>query len=414
MISSRLVTVCVLATCAIVGVVLAKSRPSEARFDPKTLVPGKSGAIHLSGLNALRAIAATGVMLSHLGAGLGFFGGTPLPTLMLAGYGVVIFFALSGFLITFLLLHEAPAVDIRAFYMRRVLRIWPIYFLVLLAAIALVKLFTITSWGPEKPGPVLLFYVFLLANVPFALERSFPFIGHFWSIGVEEQFYLFWPWFFRSKENAPPLSREARMARSRRRVTVFLVAFAALRIVILLVARRHPMPLLEGLFGTNRFDCMAIGSLAAHWVLERNDQFLKIVTWPGFELMGWAMIVLAASNQFQVSAIIDGLLVAILAVALIVNGACNPQRLLSLEREPFKFLGKVSYGIYVYHPMMIFFAAKAWSALSLPSVMRLPFAYSFVVIGTLLVSHLSYQYFEKAFLRIKTRWERVPSSGSRL
>jgi peptidoglycan/LPS O-acetylase OafA/YrhL len=412
MISSRLVTVGVLAACAIAGSVLAKSRPAEARFDPKALVPGASGGIHLTGLNALRAIAATGVMLSHLGAGLGFFGGAPLPTLMLAGYGVVIFFALSGFLITFLLLHEAPAVDIRAFYMRRVLRIWPIYFLVLVAAIALVTFLPITNWGPEKPGPLLVFYFLLLANVPFALDQSFPFLGHFWSIGVEEQFYLFWPWFFRSKESAPPLSRIARIARSRRRVTVFLVAFAALRIVILLVARRHPMPLLEGLCGTNRFDCMAIGSLAAHWVLERNPQFLKVVTWPGFELMGWAMIVLAATNQFQIAAITDGLVVAVLAVVLIVNGACNPHRLISLEREPFKFLGKISYGIYVYHPMMIFFAAKAWAALSLPSAMRLPFAYSVVVVGTLLISHLSYQYFEKAFLRIKTRWERVPS-GSR-
>src|SRR4051812_16240676 len=97
--------------------------------------------LHFSGLNGLRAIAAIAVVFAHTTTGLYSFGldcfifgkypdGNPKSTL-LAGFGVSIFFALSGFLITYLLLEEKrqKEINIKNFYIRRILRIWPLYYL---------------------------------------------------------------------------------------------------------------------------------------------------------------------------------------------------------------------------------------------------------------------------------------------
>src|SRR5688572_17546909 len=92
----------------------------------------ESNRIHLPGLNGIRAIAALAVIFSHIGLSLHQFGLKSLPDIDLAGYGVTIFFALSGFLITYHLLIEKQRferVNIRQFYIRRILRIWPLYYL---------------------------------------------------------------------------------------------------------------------------------------------------------------------------------------------------------------------------------------------------------------------------------------------
>src|SRR5689334_11784431 len=103
--------------------------------------------LHFSGLNGLRAIAALSVLFGHTTMGLSSFGlnpfifgqysdGTPTTTL-LAPFAVSIFFALSGFLITYLLLEEkrTTEINIKNFYTRRILRIWPLYYLYLIISI---------------------------------------------------------------------------------------------------------------------------------------------------------------------------------------------------------------------------------------------------------------------------------------
>jgi peptidoglycan/LPS O-acetylase OafA/YrhL len=395
----QLVTLGVFAACAAIGQLALRSE--KPTFDEALLAPTKSGVLHLAGLNGLRAIAAVAVMLSHLGAGISFFGGTSFATRSLAGYGVTIFFSLSGFLISYLLLleREKAPIAIGAFYMRRVLRIWPLYFFVLAAAIAIVSLAGVTAWGPEHPSGLLVFYFVLAANVPFVLEASYPFIGHFWSIGVEEQFYLFWPWFFRTTKVDPKITAK--------RVAIFLALFLVLRFVLLMLSRRMGMPALAGFLGTNQFDCMAIGSLGAHALYLRNQTFLRIVTAPGLQLVAWSMIALAAVNWFHLVSMFDHNVVAVLAVVLIVNGCANPARVLSVDSWVFNTLGKISYGIYVYHPLMIFLSAKLWLLLGMPEGLRLPFAYVSVVVMTIAVAQLSYAYLEKPFLKRKLKFSKV-------
>jgi len=138
--------------------------------------------IHLSGLNGLRAIAAMGVVVSHITLALGSFSLNPYifgraadnspKGFILAGFGVSIFFSLSGFLITYLLLLEKEKAEINVpyFYMRRVLRIWPLYYIALAAAVLIMF-----SYGLDirQLSSSLPFYVFFAANIPFVLTRHY-------------------------------------------------------------------------------------------------------------------------------------------------------------------------------------------------------------------------------------------------
>ena len=97
------------------------------------LEKNKENSIYLPGLNGLRAIAALSVVIAHISQdGIADFGLSLITELPMAGFGVTLFFVISGFLITFLLIKELKktnTVSIGKFYLRRVFRIWPIYYL---------------------------------------------------------------------------------------------------------------------------------------------------------------------------------------------------------------------------------------------------------------------------------------------
>lgn len=108
--------------------------------------------------------------------------------------GVNFFFVLSGFLITYLLLEEKAAtgkIDILAFYMRRVLRIWPLYYFVIFVGFVLIP-YVQSRLGQPTPESANLFqYLFFIGN--FGDKPTSAVLGILWSIAVEEQFYLVWP-----------------------------------------------------------------------------------------------------------------------------------------------------------------------------------------------------------------------------
>ena len=154
--------------------------------------------IYLSGLNGLRAIAAMSVVIAHTSVKDVANFGLPLHlNIPMAGFGVTLFFVISGFLITFLLLQEKKKhddIDIKKFYVRRILRIWPIYYLFIFICICV---FLFIDKSHEIIQKELWFYVFFAANVPFIFQQGILILVHYWSIGVEEQFYLFRPWIVR-------------------------------------------------------------------------------------------------------------------------------------------------------------------------------------------------------------------------
>src|ERR1700743_2105094 len=159
----------------------------------------KSAKIFFPNLNGVRAIAAFMVVAAHIELHKTNFNLDKLvfPGLLAMGsVGVSIFFSLSGFLITYLLLEEKKnfvKVNFKDFYIRRMLRIWPLYFLVIIFGF-----FIYPGIVSAKP---LWLSVFFLPNIAFSLNLLPAIFDPIWSVGIEEQFYIFHPHFFRIKKN---------------------------------------------------------------------------------------------------------------------------------------------------------------------------------------------------------------------
>lgn len=357
--------------------------------------------LHLKGLSGLRAIAAMAVVVSHTllsgtSLGLGSHQGSDL-----AGFGVTIFFSLSGFLITYLLLIEKErfkTINIKAFYIRRVLRIWPLYYLYLLVSFAIIYFFNLT----ELPGSAF-YYIFLLANVPFFTGPGMPLIGHYWSLGVEEQFYLFWPWIVKRTKNIL------------RFLIIFIFAFIALKIAFRVLYSTTNLQWPYMAIQVTRFECMAIGATGAVLVVENSKWFFRIMYHPLSQLIAWSSIALMAFNKFHIASVIDNDIVALLTVILIINVAMNPATFIKLENKVFDFLGKISFGMYVYHPLIIFFTGRYLSERinSTNSVVRYLVIFCVIIGLTILIAWLSYTFFEKKFLKLKLKFALVPSSASK-
>jgi peptidoglycan/LPS O-acetylase OafA/YrhL len=147
--------------------------------------------IYFPGLNGLRAICAIAVVVSHITTALKefnlnphIFGTNPdgYPKgLLLGAFAVSTFFVISGFLITFLLLaeKEVQPIDIKKFYLRRALRIWPLYYTYLFLA-----LITTIIFGLHLNAKTLFHYLFFTANIPFIFGTALPFLSHYWSLAV--------------------------------------------------------------------------------------------------------------------------------------------------------------------------------------------------------------------------------------
>ncbi|MEQ1743821.1 MAG: acyltransferase [Saprospiraceae bacterium] len=366
----------------------------------------KSGSpIFFPGLNGIRAIAALAVVLSHVTVYLPRFNLNPhiigsLPNgnpkgIDLSDFGVTIFFALSGFLITYLLLAEnrQQAISVKNFYIRRILRIWPLYYAYLVVALVVTRLGHVHHESINN-----LFYFFFTPNVPKSFELRSDLLGHYWSLGVEEQFYLFWPLFVRRFHRHLLWAAGGLMA-----------LFLGLKLFAYAV---YADSLFQTAMFINRFDCMILGAIGAYLYFQGYGLFVRWSTHWATQVLGWAVVALAATNQFHIANIMDHEIMALVTIALIM-GQINSTGLLNLNTRVFDFLGKISYGIYVIHPLVIFGLGWVFSRFISQGAW-----YHYVVVyvssfgATIWIAHLSYTYLEKPFLKLKTRYARVKSAGS--
>lgn len=238
-------------------------------------------------LDGLRFILAGMVFYFHAEMSKAFFPeldiiGPRKPIMLGAETAVTGFFALSGFLITFLLLKEQarraisgierPAISLKNFYIRRLLRIWPVYYISILLYIVilpntdLVTLLDydlgnkVESFALNTNFPVWAKYLLLLLFLPhllFAIGVFFP-GAHIWSIGVEEQFYLGWPLLFRNRKIN---LKKAILAV----IVIYCVLFYGLIIASLLLKidlrEAQVMGVTIKFLYLQRISCMAIGGL---------------------------------------------------------------------------------------------------------------------------------------------------------
>lgn len=370
-----------------------------------TNVPKSNSPIFFPGLNGIRAIAAMAVVALHVTVYMDRFGLSPyligrMPNgnpkgIDLATFGVTIFFALSGFLITYLLLAEQviQPISIRNFYIRRILRIWPLYYAYLLVALVVSRIGNVPHESISD-----LFYFFFAPNVPKSFQLRSDLLGHYWSLGVEEQFYLFWPVFVKAFHRRLFIATAA-----------LLTAFMVLKVVGFYVFTGS---VFHTAVDVNRFSCMMIGAMGAYLYFHQQQGFIRFATHWSVQALGWLAIALAATNRFHLANIINHEVMACISTALII-GQAQGAGLLNLNTRVMDYLGKISYGIYVIHPLVIF--SLGWlfyGRLSPENTFHYVLVYALCAGGTLLVAHLSYQYWEKPFLRLKGRYARVKSAAS--
>lgn len=308
-------------------------------------------------------------------------------------FGVDLFFALSSFLITTLLIREREtfgAVDVSSFYLRRVLRILPLYFAFLLVVTPIVD-----PWLAKEgmPTPYVFAFVALIGNWACSLW-GYPssVAGPLWSVSIEEQFYLIWPWV---------------MQRVRRFATIAIV-FLTVSFVTrwLLVSRGavHPEIWCNTLA---RLDPIACGALLATVAHRRT---IDLSFWMRAVLLMVSIALLAALGRYGDFAGSKALLtfpIATLACVLVLLCAVGSR--MSSHPGPvlrmLVYLGRISYGLYVFHLMFVF-AFDVTSTGSAPGrIARNLLAFS----ATIAAAALSYQFFEMRFLRLKERVTRIKS-----
>jgi peptidoglycan/LPS O-acetylase OafA/YrhL len=286
-------------------------------------------------LQGLRGVAVLAVVVYHCHPRLV---GTWFGYASLWGWaGVNLFFVLSGFLITSILLEARGKPHyFRNFYGRRALRIWPMYVLVLAVCYTLAPWFLGQSDGVAVKAAPWLAYIFLTQNLfHLALPAA---IGPTWSLAIEEQYYFIWAPVVRFLR--PPWML----------VTVLVLALIGSPLMRLAnltwITPTHTLIHLDGI---------ALGSLLALGLhtLRFARRTLLLIGLGGLVAGFWATATIAGGTAFLDSALAVGFAGAVLA-AIASTGARNPLNSL-LRRGPLAFYGRVSYGLYMTHIMVFIY-----------------------------------------------------------
>jgi peptidoglycan/LPS O-acetylase OafA/YrhL len=371
---------------------------------------------HFAGLDGLRFISITFVVLHHLFHFKTNFGFTAydVPALWRIGfYGIQFFFMGSGFLITYLLYHEQQtygSISLKNFFLRRIMRIWPAYYL-------LIVLFLLALYQPffRIPGATDTylaadaatsnrFFLFFLPHIQPFLFPTAPYVHHTYTIGIEEQFYVVWGLLF--------------YIFRKHMLIVFWVLLLAMPLLNFLhnLTFRYlqetgsESPLLHRFNSAvtylkySRFSTFAIGSLFGYayfhrhpWIYQFKKKWVQAVVY----------LVLFCSVSFNLQIpFMEYEYISLLMACLMLIATFRKESLLNYSAAGISYLGKISYGIYLFHIFAIVFACKL-TALIFPTENHpgVTLLLCVVTIGlSVLFGELSYRYFETYFLRLKERF----------
>ncbi|WP_165822062.1 acyltransferase family protein [Hymenobacter edaphi] len=379
----------------------------------------KPRATYFSHLDGLRTVACLGVFLFHslfIYAYLWTPHDAPvfrygLRLLSLGAQGVSLFFVLSGFLITYLLLQEEAArgrVSIGAFYWRRALRIWPLYFVCMGFGFVLVPWYMHLTQQPwhetADPG---MFALFLANFDGFRHGNAIPAafnLAVLWSVSVEEQFYLVWP-------------------------VLLMVLFrwwrpgACLLIIGLSLWFRYTHPTDEARLYAHTLSVagdLAVGSLAGWASFRYAGLRAWLGRWPRWAVPAvylGLLVLLAAQyvlGPHPLNVAVERLLRAAFFAFIVLEQNYAAHSPFKLGRSRWlTYWGTYTYGFYCLHPIVLMVVSETIRQFGLPT--QLP-----TVVGLTLVSlplsaglaWLSYEYLERPFLKLKTRRLAAPGVGS--
>lgn len=366
---------------------------------------------YFKGLNTLRFFAAYLVLLHHsesIKAKNGLLSFNSFSLFTNGSVAVDFFFVLSGFLITYILLKEKKAtntVNIRTFYIKRVIRIWPLYFLMTLLGTVLIPfcihIFNIDYNIPYSFGDVWYYFILFLPGL------VTYFYGHhllepLWSIGVEEYFYLFWAPFFKI---------------AKKRLLPLLVSIIVLMVILKLLAQFDIISgITKQLLFLFNFEGMAIGGLGAYLIFNLKTKASSLFCYriyiqiPVYLLL--VIFILFNSNIenplwsfFFKTPIISSILREFLFLYLIIGSSLITRNFINLENKLLSHFGEISYGIYMFHVTIISISILIIKNLTThiePICLNIIF-YILVTAGSIGAAYLSKRYFENYFLKFREK-----------
>jgi peptidoglycan/LPS O-acetylase OafA/YrhL len=317
---------------------------------------------------------------------------------------------LSGFLITYLLLTEnrqSGNIDVKSFYVRRILRIWPLYYLiVVLCLFVLPNILDLTQLNIHLNDNFITIAGLLFLFLPNVVRLFAPHVAggnQLWSIG-EEQFYLMWPllvkWFMKH-------------------LLVFLLAFIGLKLAVtfafesILNTFASPPVIFKAalrFWVLLQIEQMAIGAIGAWVLFQSKERILSIIY---NKLVWWSSLVcLIGLFVIPLDHWIVNYFEAAVFVVVIMNLSTNPAIKLSMENKLLTTLGNISYGVYMYHTICItlcLYALRNMRIQNLDYTLFNILLYTFSVCLTIGLSYLSYEFFEKRFLALKEKFMVVKS-----
>lgn len=361
----------------------------------------KNNTLYFRGLNGIRAIASLIVVIWHTAQFSKLFNlpQLELPSNTMAENAVDMFFVLSGFLITYLLLTEKEktnTIDLKKFYLRRIFRIWPLYYFAVLLTVIFIYLGIIPS-PQESVFTSFSLYLFLMANIAFAFSFAITTITPLWSVGVEEQFYLIWPLIIKKSKN-------------------YLLVFAGiicgyLTLKLILYLGYTPKSSIYKLINITKIDIMAMGGIGAYLVYTKNN-CLKLIYRKEVELLAWGILLFSCFYKpIHIFSFIDAEVNALVYLIIILNVSSNVKPIISLENKFFNFLGKISYGIYIYHMFIIWLISYFVKSYNIE--VNYIIIFPSILLLTIGVAIISYHYFETPFLKIKHKYTVIKSTNEK-
>jgi peptidoglycan/LPS O-acetylase OafA/YrhL len=364
--------------------------------------------LYFPNLNGLRFIAAFFVIINHVEQLKVFYylgdGVVSNFAKIIGKLGVMLFFVLSGFLITYLLLTEERLLGVihtKKFYIRRFLKILPLYLLIIVLVFFIFQQFSF--WNiPRLTNPIndnfsviLLLHVFFIPNVATAVYGFIPYVAQAWSIGTEEQSYLIWPVILK------------RFKEHRLGLMIGIVVFHFIIRIFLSDRFFIQMPYREILYKFwmhFNIDSIAIGSIFAIFLINKN-QVLKYILNINFFYLIVVITLALLFNAIKVPYFHYNFYSVLFGI-IIINLAVNKKLKNILEWNVINYLGKISYGIYMYHFIVLIPVLMLASKINLNNNVII---YTLVLVITIAISSFSYHYFETFFLKRKVKYSFIKS-----
>jgi peptidoglycan/LPS O-acetylase OafA/YrhL len=215
---------------------------------------------------------------------------------------------------------------------------------------------------------------------------------------VEEQFYLFFPWLAQS-------SRLLRIA------VILIAALLLLKAVFWVLDRHYNIHLPYRIIDTTRFHIMLFGVVAAILYYRYELIFMAFTMLWITQVLSWFCLALVALNSFHIASVIDHEIISIVSVCIII-GQVTKTSFVNMEKRLLDFIGKISYGVYVIHPLVIFLLSKAIGKFQSDSIINYVVLYSAAIGATIGLAYLSYTFYEQQFLRLKKKYSTVQSESA--